>query len=93
MIFSRLVAKRRISQGVQPSFFEAWAPVLADSIAVVTVLAMILAPIFAPVIDGAETLSSSGIMILVAVYVVFQAVLIVSAIWAVRSRWSDEGEG
>ena len=50
MILSRIIARRRIAAGTQPSFVAAWWPVAADIAIISLVLATVLAskPSFAP---------------------------------------------
>lgn len=88
MILSRTYARRRIAAGDTPSWFAAWGLVAAD-----TVMFFTLAGLSAPYIVGglAETQGAWIYIVLFAVYFIpMQGVLIISALWAAKSRWVDD---
>tara|TARA_R110002051_G_scaffold73277_1_gene133121 strand:+ start:3707 stop:3976 length:270 start_codon:yes stop_codon:yes gene_type:complete len=88
MIISRTLARKRIALCVRPSWFEAWGPVMADA-----VLFFAIAGFSAPYIVG-ELAASQGAWVYAALFAIYfipmQIVLIVSAMWAARSRWHDD---
>ena len=86
MLISRTLARQRIDAAVRPSFFGAWVPVWID-----------LALVFGTfglgwwVLFGSSTFHLA-IIILTGFFLFFlplQAVVIVSAMWAAKSRWED----
>ena len=93
MIFSRSIAKKRIAAGERPGWLAAWWPVLADGLSIIAVLALI-SPFLGMVLAEAGNLPSlTFIAILFVVYFIpFQAVLILSTIWAVKSSWQDDAD-
>jgi len=88
MILSRTIARRRVAAGIRPSWFEAWSLVIFDA-----VLFFGIAGLSAPYIMGGLA-ASKGVWLYVALFVIYfvpmQIVLITSAMWAAKSRWSDE---
>ena len=88
MILSRTIARRRVAAGTRPSWFEAWGLVMFDA-----VLFFCIAGLSAPMIVGGEA-ASKGAWVYVALFAIYfvpiQIVLIISAMWAAKSRWSDE---
>ena len=93
MIVSRSVAKRRIAAGERPSWLAAWWPVLADGLIVMAVLAVVSVPVMMWMAEAGNL--SLGVLIavfFVVYFLPFQAVLILSTIWAVKSRWQDDAD-
>ena len=88
MILSRTIARRRVAAGTRPSWFEAWGLVMFDA-----VLFFCIAGLYAPMIVGGLA-ASKGARVYVALFAIYfipmQIVLIISAMWAAKSRWSDE---
>lgn len=88
MILSRTIARKRIAAGAQPSWLEAWGLVFLD-----TILFFGIAGLSAPLIVGGLA-EAKGAWVYIALFAVYfipmQIVLITSAMWATRSRWSDE---
>ena len=88
MILSRTIARRRVAAGTRPSWFEAWGLVMFDA-----VLFFCIAGLSAPMIVGGLA-ASKGAWVYVALFTIYfipmQIVLIISAMWAAKSRWSDE---
>ena len=88
MILSRTIARRRIAAGTNPGWFGAWGLVAADA-----VLFFTLAGLSAPMIVGglADTKGAWVYIALFAIYFIpMQGVLIISALWAAKSRWVDD---
>ncbi len=90
MIISRILARRRIAAGVRPSFKAAWLPVAADVIIIALILATLFLPAVTLTIIMQLTLFWRILFLMVVIYAPLQIVIIVSTIWAVRSRWEDK---
>lgn len=90
MIISRTLARKRIARGDRPSFKEAWWPVAADVVLVSLVLALLFLPAVSVTLIMALSLFWRILLLMVVIYAPFQIVIIVSTIWAVRSRWEDK---
>ncbi|MEJ6399221.1 hypothetical protein [Yoonia sp. 208BN28-4] len=89
MIISRQLAKGRIAKGERPGFLAAWGPVLLDWVAIIAVLALLFDPVMWA-IYAAQPGDGITFAILFGVFFVpMQIVLIISSMWAVRSRWQD----
>ncbi len=90
MFISRSLARKRIAAGVRPSFRAAWWPVAAD----VVIISLILALMFLPAVTLSMIMALSLfwriLLLMVIIYAPFQIVIIISTIWAVRSRWEDK---
>lgn len=88
MFLSRSLARARIARKERPGFLAAWWPVLFDTF-VLVVLGVALWPLVQELITGLSL--PLAILVLFAVYFLpVQAVLIVSSLWATRSRWEDK---
>lgn len=87
MILSRTIARRRVAAGIRPSWLAAWGLVIFD-----TVLFFTIAGLSAPYVVGGLA-ASKGAWLYVALFAIYfipmQIVLITSALWAAKSRWSD----
>lgn len=92
MIISRLLARKRIAAGIRPSFKAAWLPVAADVIIIAVLLAMLWQPALTFIYVMEFSLPFTILVLMVLIYAPLQIVIIVSTIWAVRSRW-EEKEG
>ena len=91
MILSRALGRGRVARGERPGWLAAWGPVAVDA-----ALTLSLAGLVAVTLAGA--LQTAPLWLLVAalfalVFLPVQAVLIVSAMWAARSRWADPKSG
>jgi hypothetical protein len=88
MILSRTIARARVAAGKRPSWLEAWGLVMIDA-----VLFFAIAGLSAPYIVGGLA-ASKGAWVYAALFAIYfipmQIVLIVSAMWAAKSRWSDD---
>ncbi|MEL6682652.1 MAG: hypothetical protein AAFQ09_08395 [Pseudomonadota bacterium] len=91
MILSRILARKRIAAGIRPSFKAAWAPVAFDIIVIALILALMFLPAVSLAIVMQLTLFWRILLLMVVIYAPLQVVIIVSTIWAVRSRWVDDG--
>ncbi|MBR2655431.1 MAG: hypothetical protein IKD58_02880 [Loktanella sp.] len=90
MILSRIIARRRIAAGTQPSFVAAWWPVAADIAIISLVLAMLWQPLLTLVYVASLPLYGTILVLLFAIYLPFQIVVIIATIWAIKSRWIEE---
>ena len=90
MFISRIIARKRIKAGVRPSFKAAWLPVAADIIIIALILAMLFLPAVTLTIVMQLTLFWRILALMVLIYAPLQIVIIVSTIWAVRSRWEEK---
>lgn len=90
MILSRIIARRRIAAGNQPSFIAAWGPVLADIAIISALLAMLWQPLLTAIYVAGLPLYGTILVLLFAIYLPFQIVAVISTIWAVKSRWIEE---
>ena len=90
MILSRTLAKRRIAAGERPSLRAAWTPVAVD----VIVIGLLLAALWQPALTFIYLMQFSlfwiVLFLMVLIYAPLQIVIIISTIWAVRSRWDDK---
>ncbi len=90
MIISRTLARKRIAAGERPSFKAAWLPVAAD----VLIIALLLAALWNPALTFIYLMQLSlfwlVLFLMAVIYAPLQIVIIVSTIWAVRSRWEDK---
>ncbi|WP_296426786.1 hypothetical protein [Yoonia sp.] len=91
MIISRTLARKRIAAGEHPSLREAWGPVVIDIIIIAVVLAAIWQPALMFVYVMQLPLFVTILFLMVLIYAPLQIVIIVSTIWAVRSRWEEKG--
>jgi hypothetical protein len=90
MIFSRLLARKRIAAGIRPSFKAAWLPVAVDIILIALLLASLFLPAVSLTIVMNLTLFWRILALMLLIYAPLQIVIIVSTIWAVRSRWEEK---
>ncbi len=91
MIISRTLARKRIAAGIRPSFKAAWWPVLVDSAIIAAILSALFLPAVTLTMIMELTLIWRILLLMVIIYVPFQIVIIISTIWAVRSRWEEKG--
>ena len=84
MILSRTIAKQRIAGGEHPKWIAAWLPVVADG-AVLFAILYLLFPWVSGLLDGFAMGWVFGFFFLF-YFVPIQVVLILSALWAAKSR-------
>lgn len=89
MLFSRTIARRRIAAGTRPGWFAAWGPVAADATALVLVLLLAFAVLIAPLLDSGLARPVLFVLLFIVFFLPVQVVLIVSALWATKSRWTS----
>ncbi len=92
MIVSRQIAKRRIASGERPGALAAWGLVLLDWVIVLAVLALLWQPVMRAIYAAQPGNGLTFLILFVIFFVPMQVVLIISSIWAVKSRW-DEKDG
>ena len=90
MILSRIIARKRIAAGIRPSFKAAWLPVAFDVVTIALLLAMMFLPAVSLTLIMDLTLFWRILVLMVLIYAPLQIVIIVSTIWAVRSRWEEK---
>ena len=90
MIISRILARQRIAAEVRPSFRAAWLPVAADVVMISLLLAMMFLPTVSLTLVMELTLFWRILVLMIVIYAPLQIVIIVSTIWAVRSRWEEK---
>ena len=90
MLFSRTVARKRIAAGKRPTRRAAWLLVLADAV-IVGLVALVL---WMPAVTATYILHLSLIwtilFLMVVIYVPAQIVLIISSLWAAKSRFEED---
>jgi hypothetical protein len=92
MILSRFLARRRIEAGTRPSFLAAWGLVVVDFVLVMAVVIPVALRILAWAEAGDLATIPAILALLFLFFVPMQVLLILSGLWASRSRWVDEGE-
>ncbi len=93
MILSYTIARRRIAAGRRPSWFGAWGLVGADALALAVVFALLWGP-FQNLTAALDFPTWARVAALFAVcFIPMQAVLILSSLWAAKSRWDDDDTG
>ncbi|PRY77347.1 hypothetical protein CLV80_106192 [Yoonia maritima] len=90
MLISRTLARKRIAAGERPSRRGAWLPVLADTIIIGLVLAALWQPALTFIYVMQFSLIWTILFLMLVIYVPAQIVIIISSMWAVKSRWEDE---
>lgn len=89
MLLSRTLAKSRIARGERPSWAAAWTPVAFDAACMVVIFLLLLRP-FGILIQSWEFPLWATIAFLLALcFIPTQAVLIMSSLWATKSRWTE----
>ena len=90
MIISYTIAKRRIAAGHRPGWIGAWGLGGLDALSLIFVFALIWVP-FQSLSDALNFPTWASIAALFALcFIPMQAVLILSSLWAAKSRWDDE---
>jgi len=86
MLISRTLARQRISAAVRPSFFGAWVPVWLDLVLVFAIFGTGWWVLFGSSDHHLAVIILTGFFLF---FLPLQAVVIVSAMWAAKSRWED----
>lgn len=90
MIISYTFARRRIARGSRPSWWGAWGLVGLDALSLIIVFALLWGP-FQGLTASLNFPTWATIAALFAVcFIPMQAVLILSSLWAAKSRWDDD---
>ncbi len=90
MLISRTLARKRIAAGDRPSFKAAWLPVALDVVIISLLVALLWQPALTLIYVMQFPLITTIMFLFVVIYAPVQIVIIVSTIWAVRSRWEDK---
>ena len=94
MILSRTFARRRIAAGVRPGWFAAWGLVMLDALILFPVLlglAFVVSRHFYMIRPTHWAVAWSSV---VTFFIPLQIGLILSSLWAAKSRWEDKpGKG
>ncbi len=90
MLISRTLARKRIAAGDHPSFKAAWLPVALDVVIISLLVALLWQPALTLIYVMQFPLVTTIMFLFVVIYAPVQIVIIVSTIWAVRSRWEDK---
>lgn len=90
MLFSRQLARKRIAAGDRPSRRAAWVLVLADAV----IIGLLLAAVWMPAVTFTYVMQMpliwTVLFLMVVIFVPAQVVIIVSSMWAARSRWEEK---
>ncbi len=93
MIISYTIARRRIAAGQRPSWIGAWGLVGVDALALALLFGLLWTP-FQALTQNFNFPTWATIAALFAVcFIPMQAVLILSSLWAAKSRWDDSDTG
>ncbi len=93
MIISYSFARRRIAAGHRPGWFAAWGLVGLDALCLIVVFALLWGP-FQGLTAAFNFPTWATIAALFAIcFIPMQAVLILSSLWAAKSRWDDNDTG
>ncbi len=90
MIISRTLAKRRIAAGQRPSWVMAWGPVLIDAAITTGLMALVFDRVMLFIYVTQLSTTTAFLLLFVVFFIPFQAVMILSSLWAAKSRWSDD---
>ena len=94
MILSRTLARRRIAAGERPGLLAAWGPVGVDFLTTLAVLGLFGGWVMQRLAAAEAAAWTVPASLVLTVFVPMQAVVILSTIWAVKSRWrDDDGRG
>ena len=90
MILSRVFAKRRIASGVRPGWGAAWGLVLMDGLLLAALIALLFQPLMTLIYVIQPPTWVTVLILFVVIFIPIQVVLIVSSLWAARSRFVEE---
>ncbi|KJZ18945.1 hypothetical protein [Loktanella sp. S4079] len=91
MLISRTLARKRIAAGERPSRRAAWLPVLADIVLTGLVLAFAVYPPALTFIYVMQfSLLWTILFLMLVIYLPAQIIIIISSMWATKSRWEEE---
>ena len=90
VILSRTLAKRRIAAGKRPGWFAAWAPVAVDTTSLIMLYALLWTPFRTLTLQFNFPVWASVAALFALFFIPLQGILIVSSIWATKSRWSED---
>ncbi|MCB5199321.1 hypothetical protein LGQ03_08710 [Loktanella sp. TSTF-M6] len=87
MIVSRFVARRRIAAGVRPGWFAAWGLVALDALMLLAVLGLMFMPVMSLIYASQPSVIVTVGIFFVLFFLPIQVVLILSSLWAAKSRY------
>lgn len=90
MILSRTIARHRIAAGVRPGWIAAWAPVAFDAACLLFAFVLLYRPFQTLVQTNDMPVWVISVTLLVVGFIPVQVVLIVSSLWAAKSRFKDD---
>ena len=88
MILSRAFARRRMASGVRPGWIGAWGLVAADTLSVFGTMGLALWLMRGLFATWPVWASITALTLLF--FIPLQIILITSALWAAKSRWTDK---
>ena len=89
MILSRTLARSRIAAGTRPGWWAAWGPVMIDALSLAAVLGVAFTVLIGPLSALNLPLPVTIIVFFLIFFIPIQIVLVVSSLWATRSRWVE----
>ncbi len=93
MIISRTIARRRIAAKQRPSWFGAWGLVGLDALALIVIFALLWSPFQTLTATFNFPTWATAAALFAVGFIPMQAVLILSSLWAAKSRWDDGDAG
>ena len=93
MLLSRALGRGRVARGQRPGWLAAWGPVAVDAVCVLALAGAVAAALVPALQSAGASLWLLGLALFVTTFLPVQAVLIVSAMWAARSRWAESETG
>lgn len=93
MILSRTLAKRHISAGTRPRWLAAWVPVALDFALFGLYAVLIFGPLTRSLHATQTSQAATFVILFFVIFVPMQIILILSALWASKSRFIIEDEG
>ena len=88
MVLSRMLARRRIAAGTRPGWIGAWGLVAVDTLTLFAVMALVFW--LSQGLFATWPVWASVTALVLVFFIPLQIVLVTSAMWAARSRWSDD---
>ena len=93
MILSRTLAKHRINQAERPSWIAAWLPVAFDAGCLIFLFTLLYRPFQSLVVAYDVPVWGTALTLLVLAFIPVQVVLILSSLWAAKSRFKPDETG
>ena len=93
MILSRSLARRRIAAGRRPGWLAAWLPVLFDTASIIILYMLLWVSFRDWTIQFNFPVWASVAALFALFFIPLQGVVILSSLWATRSRWVEDDAG